>query len=91
MKKKEPVYVIFGAGEKPNKAIVGIRRKDSKGAGVAICEMDNDGKYDFGSKDFSQQDLTGVYAVLWFCKKASLEGMIDCLNELREEMVDDGE
>ena len=41
MKKKEPVYVIFGAGEKPNKAIVGIRRKDSKGVGVAICEMLN--------------------------------------------------
>ena len=89
MKKKEPVYVIFGAGEKPNKAIVGIRRKDSKGAGVVICEMENDGKYDFGSKDLSQRDLTGAYAVLWFCKKKSLEGMISCLNELREEMVDD--
>ena len=90
-RKKDPVYVVFGAGDEPSKAVVGIKRKDSKGVGVAICEMINGGRYDFKSKDVSQEDLSGVYAVLWFCKKESLNAMIDCLSELRRGMVDDGE
>ena len=90
-RKKEPTYVVFGSGDEPNKAVIGIRRNDGNGVGVMICEMQNGGKYEYRSKDVSQEDLSGVYAVLWFCKKASLEAMIDCLNELREEMVDDGE
>jgi len=85
-RKKDPPYVIFGAWDQPNKAIVGIRRKDSKGAGVAICEMKNGDKYGFRCNGVSQDDLTGVHAVLWFCKKESLNAMIDCLIGLRDEM-----
>lgn len=87
-KKRDPVYIVFGSGDEPNKAIVGIRRNDSRGVGVAICEMKNGGRYDFRSRGVSQEDLSGVYAVLWFCKKESLSAMIDCLSELRKEMED---
>lgn len=88
-RKKEPTYVVFGAGPKPNKAVVGIKRNDGNGVGVMICEMQNGERYDFRSKDVSQDDLSGVYAVLWFCKKKSLGAMIDCLIELKKEMGDD--
>jgi len=87
-RKKDPVYVIFGSDVEPNKAIVGIRRKDSKGVGVAICELDNGGKYEFRDGGVSQDDLKSCYAVLWFCKKKSLDAMIDCLEGLRKEMED---
>ena len=40
-RKKEPTYVVFGAGPKPNKAVAGIKRNDGNGVGVMICEMQN--------------------------------------------------
>jgi len=86
MRKKDPHYVIFGAWDKPDKAIIGIRRNDSKGAGVAICRIKDDARYDFHSTDIKQEDITSVCDVLWFCKKESLDSMIDCLIELREDM-----
>lgn len=86
MKKKDPHYVIFGAWPEPDKAIVGIRRNDSKGAGVAICRLKNNGRYDFQSSEIRLEDLKGVCDILWFCKKESLDAMINCLTELRDDM-----
>ena len=89
-RKKDPVYVVFGSDVEPNKAVVGIKRNDGNGVGVMICEMKNGGRYEFRSTDVKQEDLSGVYAVLWFCKRKSLDAMIDCLEELRREMEDIG-
>lgn len=86
MRKRDPHYVIFGAWDKPDKAVIGLRRKDSKGAGVAICRLENDGRYSFHDSDFREEDIKSVCDVLWFCKKESLDSMIDCLIELREDM-----
>ena len=86
MRKKDPHYVILGAWDKPDKALIGLRRKDSKGVGVAICRLENDGKYSFHDSDIREDDIKIVCEVLWFCKKESLDSMIDCLIELREDM-----
>lgn len=86
MRKRDPHYVILGAWDKPDKAIIGFRRKDSKGAGVAICRIENDGRYDFHSPDVRQEDIKNVCDVLWFCKEKSIDSMIDCLIKLKEDM-----
>ena len=86
--KKDPMYIVFGAWDKPTKAIIGITRKDSKGKGVMIAQLKDGAEAEYGKLN-TLPDVDGVYAVLWFCKKKSLEAMIDCLVALKETMVED--
>ena len=86
--KKDPLYIVFGAWDKPTKALIGITRKDSKGKGIIIGQLKDSVDVEYG-RLYEQPDIEGVYAVLWFCKKKPLDAMIDCLQRLRDTMEDE--
>lgn len=82
--KKDPLTIIFGAWDRPTKGIISL--KDGafgKGGGVAICELSGKLPHEFGRDKNVLDDIDGVYAYLWFCKKESLDSVIACLSDLR--------
>lgn len=82
--KQDPVYIVFGSDEHPNKAIVGVKRADGSGGGIEICELSNGDRHIYGQDSTVIDDISGIYAILWFFKKESLDSMIDCLSSLRD-------
>lgn len=83
--KKDPLYIVFGAWDKPTKGLIGITQKDHKGKGILIGELKKDADFDFSKADKRMLDsIESVYAVLWFCKKESLDSAIHCLQSLRD-------
>ena len=77
-------YIVFGAGTKPNKVLV--LGKATKGPGkwaISICEARNDGKYTYGD-EVKAEDVEGIYTTLYFCKKESVEVMINALRLIEE-------
>lgn len=71
---KREHYVVFGAGEKPNKGIIMVRVPGMRGFAAIICELKNSG-YDYGEQKFPLSDIEGVYTTLYFTRKESLEAV----------------
>lgn len=79
--------IVFGAGDRPTKTVIGGEYKRIRGtAVVAICEINNDdGKYDWGDK-VAKDDIGGMYTSILFCNKGALDGFIKDLTDLKKAM-----
>lgn len=84
-KRKDPLMVVFGAWEKPNKVVLCGKRKRGDGISVLICELDDYGKYDFGEQ-VPMEDIGGVYAELLFCKMEHFKGFVNALQDSLKRM-----
>lgn len=77
MGKKAP-FVVFGAGEKADKAVIAAKSRIGEGFEVHICQTDKE--HDFGSKEKEiVRDVSGEYVTFYFTRKESLRAMIDVL------------
>lgn len=72
-------WVVFGAMEKPNKALIGFKSRRTSGMEVHIVEIDGD--YDFG-EDIEFENVTKEYTTLYFAKKKSLQAFIRALEDM---------
>ena len=83
---REVPYVLFGGQEYPTKTLQAFWWSGIKGAGVSICEIRNDDhKYQYGDA-VSNDDISGRYFNLWFCRKESVDAFINGLVELKKIM-----
>lgn len=84
MRRKQTHYVVLGARDSANKAVIAYKT-DNKGPGkyaVAITELN--GEHNRGDTDFPFEDVDGIYTTLYFCKRESLDVLIKVLEKLRD-------
>lgn len=78
--------IYFGASDAPDKTVLGGEYKKIRGtAVVALCGINNDGKYKYGDR-VAMEDISGVYANIVFCNKRSLENFIKDMESLKKAM-----
>lgn len=85
---KPAPYAVFGAGDKANKALIGFKSQFMSGYEVHICECE--GNHAIGDDGVVQNDdITGEYFTMYFCKRESLRAMIRVLQTLDDMWVDE--
>lgn len=75
-------WVVFGAGTRPNKAVIGYKSPRINGYEVKICEIVPAYKY---GDEIDLEDITGEYITLMFAKEESLSYFIDTLQTILAE------
>ena len=82
--RKDPLMILFGAWDKPTKALIGGLSQRSPGkAELRICQLKEPIEY---GKSIEYDNIEGEYAQLIFCKRESLDVFIETLEKLRELM-----
>ena len=76
-------YVVFGAGDVPDKGVLGMKSRRMGGYELRILQLKNSEKYERGSK-FDMEDVDEQYTTLYFRKKESLEYFIRACKDLLE-------
>lgn len=91
---KPAPHIVFGAGNKADKAIIGFRSKQVDGYEVHICQCEKE--HEFGDNlpnlpeiVIQNEDITGEYFTMYFCKRESLRAMIRVLQEIDDKWVDE--
>lgn len=79
MRKTTP-FVVLGAGENANKAILSFKSKKLSGYELHICELEKE-EVERGSDDFDIEDISKDYMTIYLCKKESVQAMIDILQK----------
>lgn len=86
--KKPAPYCVFGAFEKADKALIGFRSQLTSGYELHICQCSKE--HDFGDGGVVQnEDISGEYFTMYFCKRESLRAMIRVLQKLDDMWVDE--
>ena len=76
-------YVVFGATEKPDKALIVTKSPETHIRAVTICQLKDGLGKDYGDS-VEDGDINGYYTTLMFCKKESLDTFIKSLEVMRE-------
>lgn len=74
-------WVVFGAGQHANKALVGFKGP-LRGVEVRVCEL-KDGHYERGEVP-DINDIDGEYVTMYFTKEESVDLMIRFLEGCKE-------
>lgn len=83
-RRKDPHYVVFGAGSEPNKVLMVAKLKNGPGRiALIIAEGRNGGKYSYGDT-VEERDVESIYTALCFCKPESIDVFISTLQLMRE-------
>lgn len=86
--KKPAPYCVFGAYDKADKALIGFKSQLTNGYEVHICQCSKE--HDFGDDDVVQnEDISGEYFTMYFCKRKSLKAMINVLQKIDDMWVDE--
>lgn len=83
-------YVVFGASDTANKAIIVGRTPNGPGR-FAVLIADLRGTHEFGDTDFSVDDLGAAYTTMYFCKRESLDALIKALESARDMWAAEGD
>lgn len=86
--KKPAPYCVFGAYDKADKALIGFKSQLTNGYEVHICQCSKE--HDFRDDSVVQnEDISGEYFTMYFCKRKSLKAMINVLQKLDDMWVDE--
>lgn len=84
-------WIVFGAGDKPNKSLIAYPSKLTSGYALKICELSTDCDYEYGHTDNPTveqllEENSGEYTTLYFGKKESVEAFIKILEYIKEQL-----